>query len=326
LSLSLRKIINPPLPLSVLLTVLCAALWSVEGEAVPQQGTAPLTLWLQENLPQGWLTILLALTISMCNGLLLWLLNNSFTLIRERSFLLFFCCVFLLSCWDSVHYNIAGHLAAGSVIVSFFIFLSMYHRRDATEAAFLGSFIISLAALLLIEPLVLLLLPVWIGFAMMRALSLRSFLASVVGLAAAVIPLCFVKIVNIHDFIKVLTSFFWKDYDISSLSPSELLYFVTLVILGITALVGIYSTSLRDVVRTRINLNYIIVFLVFTFVIALLYFPVYSLLLPLIAMLYAVVFSQPVSLRDSNFFFVLFMIFCAVNLLYRLQNVLTAVV
>lgn len=316
---SLKKIIKPTTPVAVLLITVCVALWflPIDSYIEIESRNVPLADFLQRLMPDNWvLCLFINLIITVSNGLLLWLLNKKFVLIRERTFLLLFTFLLLSGTWESTHYLVTGHLAATFVIVSFFIFLDMYHRSDATELAFLGSFLVATASLLLIPPLVLLLLPVWIGFIMMRAFSLRTFLASLVGVITPAI-LCFAtQIVEIQQFFVGFTPIVggWNS-GISNNLP-QIIYILLQIVLGILALIGIYTNSLLDVVRTRVNLNYVVLFLVFSVGIAIFYWEISPLLLPLIAALYAIVFSQPMSLRSSTYYTVLFCIFCGINLLY----------
>jgi hypothetical protein len=325
--LSLKKIINPPIPLAALLIIVCAAAWCVhttdryfDAETL----NAPLAVLLQKTIPNEWFVrAVICLLLTFGNGLLLWQLNNRFTLIRERTFLLFFTFLVLLSFCESTHYIVVGHLTASFIIASFFIFLDMYHRQDATEAAFLGSFLVAVAGLLLLPPVLLLFVPVWIGFVMMRAFSLRTFLASLVGLIAPAF-LCFAtKLIDVKEFANNFTNIFvvWSIESIK-FSISQSVYFSTLLLLFLLALIGIYTSKLRDVVHTRINLNFMVVFWFFSIGIAVLYFHFLHLLLPLIVAPFAIIFSQPVSLRNNTYFTVLFYIFCGINLLYFLYHIL----
>jgi hypothetical protein len=326
--ISLKKIINPKVPVAALLIVTCVLLWFVPLSSkilLPEVTLLPGALGLCHIFPpQSLLTLVASMAVILLNGFLLTLLNTKFTLIRERTFLIFLVYFILLSIWHTLHYFLVGNIAATVIIVSFFIFLNMYHRRDATEEAFLGSFFIAITGLLVVPEFLLLFVPVWLGFLAMKAFSLKVFLASLVGLITPIILLFSVGLIDFQSFIMHFKSIGISWGDISeNYSSLYLIHFSILLILIILTTISNHSNKLKDVVRTRKNLSFVEIFLFFTLAITVGYLHVFIIFLPLIAALFSIVFAKPITLSHSKYTVALFFVFCAVNLVYLAARVLS---
>jgi len=329
----LRKTINPPIPLVALWVVGCALLWFVPAKILPayieNQNILPLTRLLQTVLPaSNIITTIVCLVLSFVNSILLYQLNNIFTIVREKTFVLFLTFFILISAFNSVHYNITANLALTFLLISFFNFLKMYRRTEQTEAAFLSSFLIACIGWLLFPEFLLLFVPVWLGIAQLRAMSLRVFLATLIGMITPAIfcfaIFCFALNQNYFQFFISLFEniglkwlLVWKN-----LINFHSIFFVIIFIMWILSLFGIYTNALLNNFRTRTNLNFILIFFISILIILICFPQAFYMFLPILVALFAVFFSHPVTLRTSNFYGIIFIVFCVINAIYVLCNLI----
>lgn len=314
--------------LVTLWAVACLLLWfapaKLPSSVVENQGTLPVARFLQTIFPTAAIiTNLVCLLLTIVNGVLLYQLNNVFTLIREKTFLLFLIFMILTSSFHSTHYNVPANLSLTFFLISVFNFLKMYHNTEHTEAAFLGSLLIACVGWLLFPEFLLLFVALWLGMLMLRAMSLRIFLASLIGLVIPAI-FCFVFSQTYFDAFFLRFQMAGKEWQIflQNSFDFQFIFFCILLIIWILSLIGIFTNALHDTVRTRINLNFML-FVFITVIVITIYFPqAFYVFLPLLSSLFAVFFAHPVTLRNSNFFNVVFIVFCAVNVIYVCYNII----
>jgi hypothetical protein len=284
----------------------------------------PAVQFLQTILPpESIFTNLVCVALTILNSILLSQLNNLFTFIREKTFLLPLTFIILLSSFHSTHYNVSANLSLTFLLIAFFNFLKMYHNAEQTEEAFLGSLLISFVGWLFFPEFLLLFVAVWLGFWILDTMSLRIFLASIVGLATpAIFCLAFVP-----TYFSIFVSHFeimidkWAVFLQSSFN-FQFFFICILLLLWILSLIGIFSSRLRDNVRTRVNLNFALFFFINALVIIICFPQTFLAFLPVMSALFAVFFAHPVTLRNSNFFNIVFIIFCGANVIYVLCNLI----
>ncbi|MHB9140408.1 MAG: hypothetical protein ACYC25_00845, partial [Paludibacter sp.] len=182
---SIKNFITPGIPLAILLVMSCFALWVITYfggyfVTVSMQNNSVVVFLQSILIPNTILSGLTAISFTLLNAFLVAQLNNRFTLIRSRTFLPIFIFVLLLGVWNETHLVNGSHLALTIFIIALFFTFNMFHNRNASEEAFMGSFLISVSSLF-INPLIFLIPVFWIGFIMLQSFSLRTLIASLLG-------------------------------------------------------------------------------------------------------------------------------------------------
>ncbi|MDR1653301.1 MAG: hypothetical protein LBS01_06600 [Prevotellaceae bacterium] len=327
--ISIRRTVNPSILLAVVWIAGCLLLWiapsKLPQEFVESREVLPVLRFLQTILPVGCVIAnLLCVLLTIVNSVLLYQLNNVFTLIREKTFLLPLIFIILISSFHSTHYNIAANLSLMFLLIAFFNFLKMYHKVAQTEAAFLGSLLIACVGWLFFPEFLLLFVAVWLGLSILRAMSIRVFLATLIGLVTPPI-FCFVFYRTYFGmFVSYFkTMFIERQLFLQHSLDFQVLFFLSVfMILWALSLIGIFTDALRNTIRTRINLNFVLLFFIIVLCIIIGFPQTIFAFLPLISALFAVFFAHPVSLKNSNFFNIIFIIFCITSVIYVLSNVI----
>jgi len=320
--ISLKNIIVPSIPLAVLLVVSCFVLWMsafMGGHfaTIPNQFTLSVQRLQSVFIPNTLLSNLICISFTLFNAFFIAQINNKFTIIRTRTFLPILIFLLLLSTWGETHVANGSHVALTLVILSLFKFFSMPRDRKASEEAFMGSFLISVSSLL-VNPFIFIIPLCWIGFIMFQSFSLRTFLASIFGAITPWILYLSVRylISPDMDFREVFTAI--PNFDLSTLSISliTLIYICSIILILIISIFGLLSLSNGDAIHTRNRLNFLIFLLITISILALLFRNQYVYFLPLIAMIYALLVSHPFTLKQNNFYGILFIIFIVINIAF----------
>lgn len=324
--ISLKRIIVPGIPLAVLLVGICLALW-LSSYAGQLPHTLPAGYSdIVENIfmmlaPGSLLSNLVSIALTLLNAFLLAHLNNRHSIIRARTFLPLVIFLLLMSTWSETHVVNGSHIALTLFILALFNFFGMGKDRHASEQAFAGSFLIGIASLL-INPFVLLIPVCWIGLIIFQSFSLRTFLATIIGvLTPWVLYLAALYITNIHiDFQQLLVNAFTLDLSLLELTLPRIIYGAALVIMLAISLVGMYSISHNDAIQTRNKLNFLLLLLISIMFISLAFKNQFISFLPVIALLYAILMSHPLTLKQNNFYGILFLVFVFVNIAYMVSK------
>lgn len=317
--ISLKHLIVPSIPLAVLLVGCCYAFWGVDYFFPLQMHSNTIYNPIAERvqnifLENSFLINALSGLITLLNAFLLVQLNNRFALIRTRTFLPVIIYLFLIGIWEKTHLNVSSHLALTIFILGLFNFFSMSHNKNATEQAFMGSFFVALAGLLVFPYLYL--IPVcWIGFMMLRSFSLRTFLASLFGILAPwVIFLSYLYFIHKLNILWTVFSGFNLSFSLQSLSLIELIYTGLMLIILIIAIVGIFSNSNQASIQTRNKLNFLLWLIAVTLFVAIFSIDQLSMFLPLLALIYALLVSHPFTLIKNKIYSTLFLVFVVLNI------------
>ncbi|MFA6582573.1 MAG: DUF6427 family protein, partial [Paludibacter sp.] len=245
--------------------------------------------------------------------------NNRFTLIRSRTFLPIFIFVLLLGVWNETHLVNGSHLALTIFIIALFFTFNMFHNRNASEEAFMGSFLISVSSLF-INPLIFLIPVFWIGFIMLQSFSLRTLIASLLGTVTPWILtfsgqyLIYSKI----DFASVFSIQMNLDFNLYTFTLVNSIYIASMAIILIICLAGMFSNYSRDAIHTRNKLNFIFLLLIAILILSIIFENQFSSFLPIIALLFSFLISHPFTLKQNNFFSIVFIIFCVLNISFVL--------
>jgi len=321
---SIKNFITPGIPLAILLVMSCFALWVItyfggHFVTVSMQNNSVVVFLQSILIPNTILSGLTAISFTLLNAFLVAQLNNRFTLIRSRTFLPIFIFVLLLGVWNETHLVNGSHLALTIFIIALFFTFNMFHNRNASEEAFMGSFLISVSSLF-INPLIFLIPVFWIGFIMLQSFSLRTLIASLLGTVTPWILtfsgqyLIYSKI----DFASVFSIQMNLDFNLYTFTLVNSIYIASMAIILIICLAGMFSNYSRDAIHTRNKLNFIFLLLIAILILSIIFENQFSSFLPIIALLFSFLISHPFTLKQNNFFSIVFIIFCVLNISFVL--------
>jgi hypothetical protein len=271
--------------------------------------------------PDSLLSNLICFAITLLNAFLVAQINNRFTIIRTRTFLPILIFLLLICTWNQTHMMIGSYFGLTLFIFSLFYFFTMSRDRKASEQAFMGSFLISVSSIL-INPLIFIIPVCWIGFMMFQSLSLKTFLASIFGTITPWILYASVMYL-IHpdfDFSTLINIYYSINLSLSTFSHAEIIYTVTMGIILIISLIGMYSISNSDAIKTRNKLNFLLFLFVSLIILSFVFRNQIKSFLPIIALVYALLISHPLTLKQNNFYGILFIIFFLINIAFVISK------
>jgi len=178
--LSLKPFIKPDITTFILMLISYLGIWMVNILLLPEFSYSGMDL--RDNrwpVASHLLALLLLITI---NSILLRRFVLHFSIIRTKSFLPVFFFLTFSVVWPEMRTNLFPHFFLTIFLISIELFFGMYRNHRAVEPAFLGSLLISLTSL--IHPFYLLIFPIlWIGWIILKSMSVKSLLASFTGIA-----------------------------------------------------------------------------------------------------------------------------------------------
>ena len=323
---SLKNLIIPSIPLAVFLVGSCFVIWmsSFVGERNTTFSTQ--NTFIAESmqfvfLPNTLLSNIVCFTLTLLNAFLVAQINNRFTIIRTRTFLPILIFLLLLGTWNQTHAMIGSHLVLTLFILALFYFFNMSRDRKASEEAFMGSFLISLSSLL-INPMIFIIPLCWIGFVMFQSFSLRTFLASLFGMIAPWILYLSVAFMLQPDFniYHLFNLNFNSELSISNFSLPEIIYAISISLIMIISIVEMYSITNSDAINTRNKLDFLLFLLVSLVILSFIFRNQFISFLPIIALVYSLLISHPMTLKQNNFNGILFLIFCMINIAFIISK------
>jgi len=320
--ITLKNLIIPSIPLAVFLVGTCFILWisayfGARYSTDSTQVTSIVESLQSVFLPNSLLSNLVCMSLTMLNAFLIAQINNRFTIIRTRTFLPIFIFLLLTASWNQTHTLIGSHISLTLFIFALFNFFRMARDRKASEDAFMGSLLISISSLL-INPLIFIIPMCWIGFMMFQSFSLRTFLASVFGMLTPWILYLSIVIMVQPDYnlSKAFNINIISDLNINQFPLSELIYTSLMGIIGIIGIVGMYSITNSDAINTRNKLNFLLFLLISLLILSFIFRNQFISFLPLIALVYAMLMSHPLTLKQNNFYGIVFLVFCIINIAF----------
>ena len=316
----IQKFIKPNILLAVMLLLLFMGGWVFNYVSFRDTYTGSVSGIDAFISNAGW-HILIIVGITFLNLVIVATINRKYAIIRVRTFIPVFLYALFITTWKRSHGLIYPHIATFLFLISLMLFLSMYKNKNAVVPSFWGSLLIALSGLL--NPVYLLVIPVvWIGFAQQECLSVKVWLASVMGV---IVPWLFFFSYHLYKGNEILIfKEFWLNLNpletITSFSPIEKIYIIVLIFIFIISLIGIYSNLLKDSLQTRKRISYFV--LNFALLLLLNLFSSDNALafLPFTAYFIAMLIAHPFSLNQSRFFAVLFFIVCLIHALYMYLN------
>ncbi len=316
MKISIKNIIVPSIPITILMIGSCFGLWFLGYFRDFNTHLLNINISDFKLIDFKFNTLstnIINIVLVIINAILLIQLNNIYTLIRTRTFLTILIFLFLMCTWSETHLLIGSHLATTFFTFSLFYFFRMYRNTQASEQSFMGSFFIGLCSLIF-NPLLVLLPICWIGFIMLQSFSLRTFLASLFGFIAPWI-LYFATKMYIHPEHLLALNDLNFHITIKPVIPSLpfLVYIIALCIILVICLFGMYSKFQSDAIHTRSKLNFLFLFLLAFLLIAITFNIPFIAYLPFIALLFSVLASYTFSLNQNNFYSIIFIIFFVLN-------------
>ncbi len=322
MKVSLKNIIVPSIPLAVILVASCFVIWlsSYFGNrfgSLPTENSLFVNFLQDFLIPNTLLSNIGSVAFALFNAFLVAQINNRYTIIKTRTFLPIFIFLLLLSSWNETHIINGSHICLTLFILSLFYILNTYRDRKSSEMAFMSSFLIGVASLI-INPLIFLIPVFWFGLIILQSFSLRTFLATLFGLITPWI-LYFTGLYFLHqeiEFTQILTANFNLNIGDLSLSLPRIIYTGCVALILIISLFGMFSITNSDAIRTRNNLNFFILLIVSISILSVIFRNQLVLFLPLLAFLYSMLVSYAFTLKTNNFYGILFIVFVSVNILY----------
>ena len=326
MKVSIKRLINPTLSLSVIVFGLTILIWSIVfllSDANPSHlSESTLSLMLDNLLQSNLLQNIVVFLICALNALLILQLNNRFTIIRTRTFMPVIIYLVLISVWKETHDLVSLHLTLSLIIGSLFVFFDMFRNKEATEQAFLGSFYIGVGSLF-IEPIILIIPVCWLGFIVLQSLSIRTWLASIIG---AISP--WILYVAIRYFLQPDMSWvydlvrgFELGFTINLDETIHLIYLISIMIVFAIGFVGLMSNLQGDSLHTRAKISFQLLLFACSFVFSLIFKNMYLEFMLIVALTGSILLAHPLTLKPRGFYAYLFYIFILINVAYLITNV-----
>lgn len=326
IKVSIKQFIVPSIPLASLLVLSFVGLWfsAYLGARLTSpvvQNTNILNGIEALLAPNSLLANLIGISFTLLNAFLLAQINNRFTIIRTRTFLPIFVFLMLLSSWNETHTAIGTHFALTLIMLALFYILSMSRDKKSSEQAFMGSLLLS-ASSLIFNPYIFIIPVCWIGFMIFQSFSLRTFLASILGTLAPWVLFISGKYVfqnelNLNQIFLIQPSI---DFSFSTISLPTLIYLGAFIFISIISIIGLYSLSNGDAIHTRNKLNFLVLLFISLSVLSFIFRHEFILFLPLIAVVFSLIFAHPFTLKHNNFYGIVFYVFCFLNIAYVISK------
>ncbi len=326
--IELRNYIVPSIPMAIMLMLSVVVVWfsdlfiqnTIRVELQDQSELADLQAFFAANL---LLSNIISLLTTALNAFIIGQLNNKYTIIRTRSFLpvLFF--VLLIASWHDTHIIVISHLALTFILLAFFAIFDVYRNRNASEQSFLSSLLIATASIF-IEPLVLYIPLIWIGLILFYSLSFRNLLASILGMLTPWVLFVAVKFYYQPDleWIHTIGDSFEFGVPVLGRHLNELIYMAILFILSIIGFVGLSSNLNQDSMQTRGLIHFNSLFLILSFIYSMIFVRQFYVFMPFMGAGLAILLAHPLTLRKSNFFSYIFVVFILVNIIFVVSNLI----
>ena len=185
----------------------------------------------------------------------------------------------------------------------------------------MGSLLISISSLL-INPIIFIIPLCWIGFMMFQSFSLRTFLASIFGMLAPWILYLSVIYLLQPDFhlYQQFNLNLNSELSIYTFTLPEIIYAASIGLIMIISIFEMYSITNSDAINTRNKLNFLLFLLISLVILSFIFRNQFISFLPLIALVYAILISHPLTLKQNNFNGILFLIFCLINIAFIISK------
>jgi len=269
---SYRRNIQSPLIITGL-AIICLCSWLIGylfsvGYPIPAKPSdTPLWTALCSLLSEKEVVYAAGGLLTMAGAFLLHRANYTLALIKEKTYLPFFLYIFFISANPDFFPLTPASLGIVFIIASLYLLFLSYHDSEARKTAYNTALILSAGSLLWVH--ILCFFPLfWYGMYLFRTLTLRTFLASLFGIATV----CWLLLGwsvwrNDLSFFAVL---FDKSIGIQilTLSSVSILSWIEIIIVGvlnIAAAINIIRNSHNENQRTRQYLQFLIILGIWSF-------------------------------------------------------------
>jgi len=228
----------------------------------------------------------------------------------------------LISVWKDTHALVSLHFTLSLIIGSFFVFFDMFRNKEATEQAFLGSFFIGVGSIF-IEPIILIIPICWFGFGILQSLSIRTWLASLIGVLNP-----WILYIAVRYFIQPDMNWFYSLFDGMQLGLSinfddtiHLVYLISIIVVFSIGFVGLMGNLQRDSLHTRAKISFQLLLFISSFIFSLIFKNMYLEFMLIVALTGSILMAHPLTLQPRGFYAYIFYVFVFINLAYLLTNV-----
>ncbi|MBP1637908.1 MAG: hypothetical protein H6Q18_697 [Bacteroidetes bacterium] len=322
--ISLQKIITPSIFTVILTYVLCLGLWFISF--ILNKHVYPITGYVgtfaEGFLPsQSIIAQLISFILTVLNSVLITQMNNKYAFIRTRTFMPVFIYLLISSFWLPIHGNYVATLASLFVLLAIFLTLLMYKDTRGVEQAFLSFFFLALSSFLVHE-FAFLILVFWIGYALLRCLSYRTFFASVIGFITPWILLYSILtfIFNQTELFPDLKGIIYQYQLFEFVNLPTMIYIGIMFLIFSITMIGMSSNTRHDVIQARNELVFFRLMAFGLILILVLRFSNFVSYLPLIAAIYALLSAYTFTLVKNLFYSITFIVFCVVSFAYLLYQ------
>lgn len=198
----------------------------------------------------------------MLNCILLSLINNKFTIVKERSYLASYILVVLALAYPALHVVQPIYFASIFIILSFFCIFSLFEKKDIVIGIFEAVSLISFAAYFYFPSLLLCLLPVITIGLTSNKLRWREFFAIIWGILTPwlFIATAYFLFDEFGSFVDILSSQFILDFEFPFTGINSMIYLALLALLTLIALISLMRQYNMMKISSR---KYYVILLIF---------------------------------------------------------------
>ncbi len=262
------------LPIVLLLSLVAWMLCPGEGVAVAASELSDYGLWymLPESITTGLTSVVIGPFFSLLAVYLMTEFNNQFVLLRVSSRMLGSLLAVLLTASVFLHSFQPAHVVLLLILLSYFPLFVSYQQPDSMVYIFVAYMLLGIASL--VFPKLLLVTPLyWLAQMVLRSFNPRTFFASVFGVA---VPYWIAfSVVYVNDLLPEVYARFAEAfvfavpvYSVWSIQHICVVAFAFL--LSMFGIVNFLLHGYLDKTRTRVFLNVVTIFTLFSFLFLLL--------------------------------------------------------
>ena len=322
LRINLQKIITPSIFLTMFTFVVSISAWLFFYYVNPVSHSMKgnLGVFAETIIPsQSFLAHVITLVLAIIMALLITQINNKYSFINTRSFLHTFLFLLLSTSLVTTHGNYLTYLAALLVMYSIYLFFDNYGKENGTEIAFLGFIFLGLSVF--VVPEFILLIPLfWIGFYQIRALSFRTFFASIFGFLAPWLA------IYVYIYFSTNQLYFYPEFlsvfnNLSIIhfkNTQSIIYGVFILVIILILLTNVASRTNREAIKTRKMLFFfqtigfgLLLLIVFAS-------PNFRAYIPLGLSIFSIFASYTFTFQRSFFYSILFILLCLVSVSFAI--------
>lgn len=251
---------------------------------------------------------------------LLFQCNENFSFIRVRTMIPILLFIFFLATSNYKIEYCFGLISCFFILITMWLFLPVYQEKEPVGNIFNTFFFISVGSFFSFD--FLLLMPVfWISFSLLRIGSIRTLLASIIGLLVPYIiclPILYLT-GGLQEFLASLQQQ-WMMFSISNIKSPQLLYQIFFLILLLISFIHFLVNINADKIKTR-QILYFFYLLTFTLFFISVVRNSFINMFPAIAMLSSISLGHYFSLKNSRFALFCFIAVIAITVVFYIVTI-----